>query len=95
MGHDRHGLRLIFHFCLSTGDAYGHFTELFIYYYPVHSATCFLLGGSCLICTEKKLNLYIMVAIPTCNLLFVYAPSSLDNGSRVLRRYAPLRSSHI
>lgn len=90
-----HGLHLIFPFSLSTGDAYGHFTELFIYYYPGHFANCFFfLGGVCLICTEK-LNLILWLLSRPVISFFVCLPSSVDYGSRVLRRYIPLRSSTL
>lgn len=49
-----HGLHLIFPFSLSTGDAYGHFTELLFTITQVTLPLVFLfLGGSCLICTEN------------------------------------------
>lgn len=54
-----HGLHLIFPFSLSTGDAYGHFTELFIYYYPGHFATCFSFFREVLSYLNRKLSLIL------------------------------------
>ncbi|KAH8758431.1 hypothetical protein F5883DRAFT_566280 [Diaporthe sp. PMI_573] len=92
-----HGLHLIFPFSLSAGDAYGHFTELFYLLLP--RSLCqlvffllFFLGGVCLICTEK-LNLILWLLSRPVISFFVCLPLSVDCGSRVLRRYIPLRSS--
>lgn len=56
----------------------------------------FFKGGFVL--SAPKTESYIMVAIPTCNSPFSSAFPRLwtvDCGSRVLRRYIPLRSSHM
>jgi hypothetical protein len=82
MGHDRAWPPFDFSpFSSSTGDAYGHFTELFLFTITqVTLPTCFFfLGGLCLICTEKKLNFILgLLSRPVISFsfLFFFSPPS-------------------
>lgn len=93
-----HGLHLIFPFSLSTGDAYGHFTELLFTITQVTLPLVFLFLRGVLSYLHRKLNLILWLLSRPVILLFSYAFPRLwtvDCGSRVSRRYIPLTSSHM